>query len=72
MGTGIDAAKAAGGIHAEVLDNFKDQLLLTLLRRIGTNVNIAIPVSEIDAAGGYVVLMSVTPTEFNFVVQQKQ
>lgn len=71
MGTGIDAAKAAGGgIHAEILDNFKDQLLLTLLRRLGPDV--VIPVSEVDESGGYIVLMSVTHKQFNFTVKPKQ
>lgn len=35
MGKGIDLARNAGaGIHADVLDDFKDQLLVVFLKRL--------------------------------------
>jgi hypothetical protein len=71
MGTGTDAARAAGaGIHADVIDNFKDQLLIVLLRRLGSTVTI--PVQEVDDTGRYVCAFSVTNGNFNFEVKQKQ
>lgn len=71
MGTGIDAARAAGaGIHADVLDNFKDQLLIVLIRRLGGKVSI--PVAEVDNTGGAVLSMSVRDGNFNFEVGAKQ
>jgi hypothetical protein len=74
MGKGIDAARAAGaGIHADVLDDFKDQLLITLLRRLAVDGRVTVPVAEVDANGSYVVSFNVDPVEraFNFVVERK-
>ena len=34
MGKGIDMARADAPEHAQVMDDFKDQLLVCLLRRI--------------------------------------
>ncbi len=71
MGTGTDAARAAGaGVHADVIDNFKDQLLIVLLRRLGSTVTI--PVQEVDDTGRYVCSLSVTNGAFNFEVTEKQ
>lgn len=71
MGTGTDAARAAGaGIHADVIDNFKDQLLIVLLLRLGGNVSI--PVQEVDDTGGYVASFNVKDGAFNFEVSRKQ
>lgn len=71
MGKGTDAARAAGGqAHADVIDDFKDQLLIALLRRLGKKVSI--PVKEVDETGGYVCLMSIVDGNFNFVLEQKQ
>lgn len=76
MGTGIDAARAAGAtVHADVLENFKDQLLLVLIRRLGGKVQI--PVAECDNTGGLVLNMAVKdfPGEaaaFHFDLGSKQ
>lgn len=70
MGTGTDAARAAGaGLHADVIDNFKDQLLIVLLKRLGGKVSI--PVSEVDDTGMDIVSMSVENRTFNFEVGKK-
>lgn len=76
MGTGTDAARAAGAtVHADVMDNFKDQLLLVLIRRLGGKVEI--PVAECDDTGGLVLNMAVKdfPGEaaaFQFELEAKQ
>lgn len=71
MGKGIDMARAAGaGIHADVLDDLKDQLLIVLIRRLGGDVQI--PVSEIDDTGGCVLSFSITDRKFNFKLGSKQ
>lgn len=71
MGKGTDAARAAGGgLHADVIDDFKDQLLIALLRRLGMKVSI--PVKEVDETGRFVCLMNVTEGNFNFTLQEKQ
>jgi len=50
MGKGIDAARAAGaGLHADVIDDLKDQLLIVFLKRLGGKVSI--PVAEVDDTG---------------------
>ena len=47
MGKGIDLARDMGaGLHADVLDNFKDQLLIVFLKRLGGKASI--PVAEVD------------------------
>lgn len=72
MGKGIDMARAAGaGIHADVLDDFKDQLLVCFLKRLAVNGHFAIPVSEVDATGDSIVSFSVESGVFNFVVSKK-
>lgn len=70
MGKGIDLARAEAPLHAQVLDDFKDQLLIVLLRRLGPKVRI--PVSEVDAPGRYVVAMGGVDDEFRFEVKEKQ
>lgn len=72
MGKGIDMARAAGaGIHADVLDDFKDQLLVVLLKRLAKNGSVAIPVTEVDDTGRDLVSFSVNDGIFNFVVSKK-
>lgn len=73
MGTGIDAARAAGGgVHADAMENMRDQLLVCLLKRLGPKVSI--PISEVDATGDVVVLMSINQEArtFEFTVEKKQ
>lgn len=50
MGQGTDAARAAGaGIHADVIDSLKDQLLIVFLKRLGGQLSM--PVAEVDDTG---------------------
>lgn len=73
MGTGTNAARAAGAtIHADVIDNLKDQLLLVLIERLGGDITI--PVSEVDNTGGKLLNMSLDPAkrEFHFTLGRKQ
>lgn len=73
MGTGTNAARAAGAtIHADVIDNLKDQLLLVLIERLGGDITI--PVAEVDNTGGKLLNMSIDPKkrEFHFTMGRKQ
>lgn len=70
MGKGIDLARADAPGHAAILDDFKDQLLLALIVRMGGKLSI--PVSEVDATGRVVLAMSVADGIFHFEVRQKQ
>lgn len=70
MGKGIDLAREDAPLHAAVLDDFKDQLLLVFLRRLGGAVDI--PVSEIDDTSGLLGAFSVNDGVFHFELRKKQ
>lgn len=71
MGKGTDDARALGNlVHANVIDTFKEQLLIAFLHRLGDRVSI--PVSEVDATDRFVLKFSVNDGTFNFVLERKQ
>lgn len=70
MGKGIDAARAIAPLHAAVLDDFKDQLLIVLIKRLGGRVDI--PVAEVGATGSHILSFSVEDRIFKFVLGSKQ
>jgi len=79
VGKGIDMAREAdlqsggSGIHADVLEDFKDQLLVCLLKRLADkNGHVSVPIAEVDATGRFVVSFSVSEGVFNFLVSKKQ
>lgn len=74
MGNGIDLARAAGaGIHADVLDDFKDQLLIVFLNRLADKSgNVSVPVLEVDATGALTVSFRIEGGMFHFEVRRKQ
>jgi hypothetical protein len=51
MGKGIDAARPHAPLHAAVLDDFKDQLLIVLIKRLAKDGALDIPCAEIDDTG---------------------
>ncbi len=72
MGQGIDLARAGAPIHAAVLDELKEQLLVAMVKKYGPVVKLT--VEEVDATGDSVLLMSVNPVtkEFTFEARKKQ
>jgi len=70
MGQGIELARAGAPHHAEVLDNFKDQLLIVLMKRLGNKVSI--PVAEVDDTGSDLLAFSVNDGVFEFTLSKKQ
>jgi hypothetical protein len=71
MGKGIEAARAAGaGLHADVIDDLKDQLLIAFLRRLGNKVTI--PVQEVDETGRFLLSFNIENRAFNFTLTEKQ
>jgi hypothetical protein len=76
MGKGIDAARANAPLHAAVMDDFKDQLLIVMLRRLLTHTGkeaIAIPLAEVDDTGGLVLAFRVDEDKtFHFELRRKQ
>jgi hypothetical protein len=73
MGKGIDMARAAGaGIHADVLDSLKDQLLIVFLKRLQSlGHNLEFPVSEVDDTGHDLVSFRIDGNVFHFEVSKK-
>ncbi len=70
MGKGIDLA--GGGPHAALLDDFKDQLLIVMLKRLSKGGKpVVIPVAEVDDTGQDVVSFSVVDRAFHFVIGRK-
>lgn len=68
MGKGIKAARAAGAtIHADVLDDLKDQLMIVFLKRLqAAGQSLDFPVAEIDDTGRDLLSFSVDPVTRNF------
>lgn len=75
MGKGIDLARAAGaGIHADVLDDLKDQLIVVFLKQLkARGHSLDFPVSEIDDTGKDLVSFRVDPVtrDFHFELGRK-
>lgn len=70
MGKGIEAARADSPLHAQIMDDFKDQLILALIRRAGGKVSI--PVSEVDSTGGLLLFLALDGGTFNLELRAKQ
>lgn len=74
MGKGTEAARSAGaGIHADVIDDFKDQLLIVLIKRLAdANGQLVLPAQEVDDTGHDVLSFSVVDRSFHFQLGEKQ
>jgi len=70
MGKGIDAARVDGPEHARVMDDFKDQLLIVFLKRLGGEVSC--PLAEVDDTGSDLLKLSINDGIFHFVLEKKQ
>lgn len=73
MGKGIELAREAGaGLHADVLDDFKDQLLIVFLKRLQSlGQTLEFPVAEVDDTGRDLVSFKVEDGSFHFVLVKK-
>lgn len=69
MGQGINMAKENNPEHARVIDDFKDQLLVILIKRLGGKVSI--PVSECDDTGHNILSMKIIDKNFYFEIGKK-
>ena len=69
MGKGINLARGNAPLHAAVLDDFKDQLLIVFLKRLGGKVRI--PVTEVDNTGHDLLAMRIVDGVFHFEAQKK-
>lgn len=70
MGKGIKMARELGAsIHADVLDDFKDQLLIVFLKRLGGKVSI--PVEEVDDTSQDNLEFHIVDRVFHFETRKK-
>lgn len=70
MGRGIDLAREGNPIHAAMLDDFKDQLLIMFLKRLGGVVDI--PLNEVNDTGQDLLSFSVDEDKvFHFILTKK-
>lgn len=69
MGKGIDMAALHNPELAKAIDDMKDQLILVLIRRLGSHVTI--PVQEIDSTSGFILTMEARNGVFVFDLIQK-
>ena len=74
MGKGIDLARPHAPLHAKVLDDFKDQLLIVMLKRLhrldpdgGLNFSVA----EVDDTAHDMVAFRVVDGVFYFELSKK-
>lgn len=70
MVKGSDLARADAPLHVEVLDHFKEQLLIVFLKRLGGTVSI--PVAEVDDTGGDLLSFNIVAGVFTFQIEKKQ
>lgn len=70
MGKGIDMARPDAPLHAAVMDDFKDQLLIVFLKRLGGKASI--PVSEVDDTGLDMLSFRIVDGVFHFETSKKQ
>lgn len=75
MGKGIDMARAIPGseLHADVLENFKEQLLIVFLKRLRNKYgdDLVFSVAETDDTEGYALAFSIEGRAFRFVLSKK-
>jgi len=73
MGQGTDLIRLDAPEHAAMIDNFKEQLLLVLLRRMGALESpVVIPITEVDDTGGLLGAFKIEGGAFHFELRKKQ
>ena len=66
MGEGVELDSPE---HAQLIDDFKDQLLIVLVQRLG---EVSISVEEVDKTGAYVLTLSLKDRVFYLEAKRKQ
>lgn len=73
MGKGIDAARPHAPEHAAVLDDFKDQLLIVMAKRLAQRGDtLVFPIAEVDDTGRDLLAFAVKDGAFHFELRKKQ
>jgi len=66
MGKGIDLARDAGaGLHADVMENFRDQLLIVCMKRLREKYgdDLVFPIAEVDDTGQDLLSFRIAPVD---------
>ncbi|MBO0715966.1 MAG: hypothetical protein J2P55_01345 [Rhizobiales bacterium] len=72
MGKGINLVRDVAPEHAAVLDDFKDQLLIVLMKRLADKDGVVkIPIKEADDTGRDVLSFKVVDRVFHFQLGKK-
>lgn len=71
MGKGIDMARELAPEHAQTLDDFKDQLLIVLMKRLAVDGKVVIPVAEADDTGQDLLAFRIENGAFHFELSRK-
>lgn len=73
MGKGIDMARELGaGVHADVLENFKEQLLVVFLKRLkAKGDSLIFSVAEVDNTGSDMLAFRIENGAFHFELSKK-
>lgn len=74
MGQGIDMARAAGaGVHADVMENFRDQLLIVVMKRLKEKYgdDLVFPVAETDDTAQDLLVFQILDGKFHFHLEKK-
>lgn len=73
MGKGIDLGRAEAPELAAVLDDFKDQLMIAMAKRLAdSNGELVIPVKEIDGTGDTVLEFRIDQKLQKFIFQVRR
>lgn len=67
------ARAADAGLHADVLENFRDQLLIVFLKRLQMKYgdDLVFPVAETDDTGQDILSFKIVDGRFIFVLEKK-
>jgi hypothetical protein len=72
LGRQLDLEAGGRGLHADVLDDFKDQLLVVFLKRLkALGHSLEFPVAEVDDTGQDMVAFSIVDRVFHFDLKKK-
>lgn len=71
MGKGLDLARENAPEHAALMDDFKDQLMIVLLKRLAVDGKVNISLSEMDDTGQDMVSFSFKDKTFYFELSKK-
>lgn len=72
MGQGIDLAALDNPVHAALIDNLKDQLLIAFVNKFGGKITLT--VEELDKTGNYLLGFRINQINqtFEFKTENKQ